>query len=52
MLAAYNVYLWRFLNVLENWIYVASKWSIEVFLLTIAPEIRCPIVHCWIEAQQ
>jgi len=51
MLAAYAVFLWRYLNVLKNWSYVASIWSIRIFLLTIALEIAFPAVYRRIRAQ-
>ena len=44
-----SVFLWRYLNVPENWSYVASWPSIALFTLTLAPEVAYPIVYNKVE---
>ena len=43
--SAYGVFLWRYLNVPENWSYVRSPWSIAIMVLTLLPETIYPIIY-------
>lgn len=52
ILSAYAVFLWRYLNVPENWAYVGSVWSIGIMVLTVAPEIVYPFFYVWVTAQK
>lgn len=51
-LAAYSVFIWRYLNVPENWAYVGSIWSIGIMVLTIIPEIIYPFTFIGISMQK
>ena len=42
--AALGVFVWRYLNVPQNWAYVGSWPSIVLVTLTMAPEIVYPFV--------
>lgn len=44
---AYGVFLWRYLNVPENWAYVGSIWSTALIGLTLLPETIYPFVYIW-----
>lgn len=50
--AAFAVFVWRYLNVPSTWSYVGSFWSIVVMVLTIAPEIAYPAVYVYVHAKQ
>lgn len=42
---AYGVFIWRYLNVPENWPYVNSWWSWIIIFLTMLPETIWPVVY-------
>lgn len=41
---AYGVFIWRYVNVPDNWAYVNSSWSWWVIGLTLLPECVYPFV--------
>ncbi|KAJ6041583.1 uncharacterized protein N7446_010533 [Penicillium canescens] len=45
---AYGVFIWRYLNVPQNWEYVASPWSIAIMVLTLLPETIYPFCYVWV----
>lgn len=45
---AFGVFIWRYLNIPENWSYVGSTWSIAVIVLTLLPEHIYPFVFYWV----
>ncbi|KAI9375660.1 hypothetical protein BJX61DRAFT_493719 [Aspergillus egyptiacus] len=47
-LTAYGVFIWRYLNVPQNWEYVASSWSIGIIVATLLPETVYPFVYIWV----
>jgi hypothetical protein len=51
-IAAYSVFIWRYMNVPENWAYVGSIWSVGVMLLTIISEMIYPFVYIWVRMQK
>ncbi|KAH7363990.1 hypothetical protein BKA65DRAFT_603140 [Rhexocercosporidium sp. MPI-PUGE-AT-0058] len=51
-IAAYSVFLWRYLNVPENWAYVSSPWSVGVMVLTVISEIIYPFVYLRVRLQK
>ncbi|KIW05050.1 uncharacterized protein PV09_04205 [Verruconis gallopava] len=44
-LTANGVFMWRYLNVPQNWEYVGSWWSIALVAVTIFPEIIYPYYY-------
>lgn len=42
---AYGVFIWRYLNVPQNWGYVASPWSVGIIVLTLLPETVYPFLY-------
>lgn len=52
IITAYGVFIWRYLNVPENWVYVGSVWSIGIMVLTLIPELFYPFVYLWIKIQK
>jgi hypothetical protein len=46
-ITAFLVFIWRYLNVPENWNYVASWWSIGGMVVTLLPETIYPFVYVW-----
>lgn len=51
-LAAFGVFIWRYLNVPENWSYVASPWSIGGMVVTLIPEVIWPFVYVRVHRYQ
>jgi hypothetical protein len=49
---AYAVFIWRYLNVPENWSYVGSKWSWWIMGLTLLPETVFPFIYLQVHRQQ
>ena len=49
---AYGVFIWRYLNVPQNWAYVASRWSVWIIVLTLLPETVYPFVYLWVHKTQ
>jgi hypothetical protein len=49
ILTAMSVFLWRYINVSENWAYVASWRSIALLRLTLIPEIAYPFTYKKVE---
>jgi hypothetical protein len=46
-LTAYGVFVWRYLNVPQNWGYVGSWLSITIIVVTLIPEVIYPAVYAW-----
>jgi hypothetical protein len=46
-ITAFLVFIWRYLNVPENWAYVANPWSIGGMIFTLLPETVYPFVYFW-----
>jgi hypothetical protein len=46
-ITAFLVFIWRYLNVPENWSYVASWWSIGGMIVTLLPETVYPFFYVW-----
>jgi hypothetical protein len=46
-ITAFLVFVWRYLNVPENWSYVANPWSIGGMIFTLLPETVYPFVYIW-----
>jgi len=44
-LTAYGVFLWRYINVPENWSYVGTSLSTALIVLTVLPELFYPFVY-------
>lgn len=49
---AYAVFIWRYLNVPENWSYVGSPLSWWIMGLTLLPETAFPFVYLHIHKEQ
>lgn len=49
---AYAVFIWRWLNVPENWSYVNSPWSWWIMGLTLLPETIFPFVYLRVLKEQ
>ncbi|KAF2264022.1 hypothetical protein CC78DRAFT_533474 [Lojkania enalia] len=45
---AFAVFVWRYLNVPENWEYVASPWSVGGMVVTLIPEHIYPFAYIWV----
>ncbi|KAL3473153.1 hypothetical protein BJX99DRAFT_234167 [Aspergillus californicus] len=45
---AYGVFIWRYLNVPQNWGYVGSFWSVAIIVATLIPETVYPFVYIWV----
>ncbi|KAL6232070.1 hypothetical protein BDW75DRAFT_233098 [Aspergillus navahoensis] len=45
---AYSVFIWRYINVPQNWEYVGSFWSIAVIAATLVPETVYPFLYIWV----
>lgn len=48
---AYGVFIWRYLNVPQNWEYVGSFWSIAVIVITLLPETVYPFLFIWVASE-
>jgi hypothetical protein len=46
-IAAFLVFIWRYLNVPENWPYVGNPWSIGGMIVTLLPETVYPFFYVW-----
>lgn len=44
-MTAYGVFLWRYINVPENWLYVGTSLSTALIVLTVLPELFYPFVY-------
>ncbi|KAL4912754.1 hypothetical protein BDW62DRAFT_193948 [Aspergillus aurantiobrunneus] len=47
---AYGVFIWRYLNVPQNWGYVGSFWSITTIVATLLPETVYPFLFIWVRS--
>lgn len=45
VVTAVSVFAWRYINVPQNWEYVASWQSLILWSLTIIPELAFPILY-------
>lgn len=41
------MFIWRYVNIPENWSYVANWWSIGGMIVTLLPETVYPFVYIW-----
>ncbi|KAL4779839.1 hypothetical protein BJX76DRAFT_66688 [Aspergillus varians] len=48
---AYGVFIWRYLNVPQNWEYVGSFWSIAIIVATLLPETVYPFLFIWVASE-
>ena len=46
-ITAFLVFIWRYLNVPENWSYVANPWSVGGMVATLLPETVYPFFYVW-----
>ncbi|KAF1843388.1 uncharacterized protein K460DRAFT_288685 [Cucurbitaria berberidis CBS 394.84] len=46
-ITAFLVFIWRYINVPENWAYVGSWWSIGGMIVTLLPETVYPFFYIW-----
>lgn len=46
------MFIWRYLNVPENWSYVGSKWSWAIMIVTLVPETIFPFVYLQVHKEQ
>lgn len=46
-ITAFLVFIWRYLNVPENWLYVANPWSVGGMVVTLLPETVYPFFYIW-----
>ncbi|KAH7359534.1 hypothetical protein BKA66DRAFT_515213 [Pyrenochaeta sp. MPI-SDFR-AT-0127] len=46
-ITAFLVFIWRYVNIPENWSYVGSWWSIGGMIVTLLPETVFPFVYVW-----
>lgn len=44
-ITAFLVFIWRYVNVPQNWGYVASWWSVGGMVVTLVPEMVYPFVY-------
>ena len=51
-IAAYGVFIWRYLNVPENWSYVGFPWSVGVMVLTVISKLIYPFVYIRVRMQK
>lgn len=51
-ITAFLVFIWRYLNVPDNWSYVANWWSIGGMIVTLLPETIYPFVYVWIHRKE
>ena len=49
---AFAVFIWRYLNLPQNWSYVGSKESVWLMGLTLLPELVFPFVYLKVHKQQ
>ncbi|KAJ0414052.1 hypothetical protein BJY00DRAFT_321327 [Aspergillus carlsbadensis] len=45
---AYGVFIWRYLNIPQNWRYVGSFWSWTIIIATLLPETIYPFAYIWV----
>ncbi|EMD64727.1 hypothetical protein COCSADRAFT_355879 [Bipolaris sorokiniana ND90Pr] len=46
-ITAFLVFIWRYVNVPENWAYVGNWWSIGGMIVTLLPETVYPFFYVW-----
>ncbi|KAJ4363057.1 hypothetical protein N0V83_010175 [Neocucurbitaria cava] len=46
-ITAFLVFIWRYINIPENWAYVGNWWSIGGMIVTLLPETVYPFVYVW-----
>ncbi|RAR06157.1 Amino acid transporter [Stemphylium lycopersici] len=46
-ITAFLVFIWRYVNVPENWSYVGNWWSIGGMIVTLLPEMVYPFFYVW-----
>jgi hypothetical protein len=46
-ITAFLVFIWRYVNVPENWSYVGNWWSIGGMIVTLLPETVYPFFYVW-----
>ncbi|KAF1960750.1 hypothetical protein CC80DRAFT_489013 [Byssothecium circinans] len=46
-ITAFGVFIWRYVNVPENWAYVGGFWSVALMAATLFPETIYPFVYLW-----
>ncbi|KAF2824227.1 hypothetical protein CC86DRAFT_326757 [Ophiobolus disseminans] len=46
-ITAFLVFIWRYLNIPENWSYVANPWSVGGMIITLLPETVYPFFYIW-----
>ena len=51
-MTAFLVFIWRYMNVPENWGYVADSWSVVGMVVTLFPETAYPFVYLWAHKQE
>jgi hypothetical protein len=51
-ITALLVFIWRYINVPENWEYVANRWSVAGMVVTLFPETIYPFVYVWAYRQE
>ena len=49
---AFAVFIWRYVNVPQNWSYVGSTWSLWLMGLTLLPELAFPFAYLKILKEQ
>lgn len=42
------MFIWRYLNVPQNWAYVGSWLSVTIIVVTLIPEVIYPLVYIWV----
>jgi hypothetical protein len=46
-ITAFLVFIWRYVNIPENWSYVGNWWSIGGMIVTLLPETVYPFFYVW-----
>ncbi|KAF2113255.1 hypothetical protein BDV96DRAFT_613707 [Lophiotrema nucula] len=49
---AFSLFIWRYVNVPENWEYVASFWSMAMIVTIIVCETVYPFVYVWVHLKE
>ena len=49
---AYGLFVWRYINVPQNWEYVNSFWSWVIIGVTMGAETVYPFVYVWVHRLQ
>ena len=42
-MVAFSAYLWRYVNVPENWAYVVNPWSLAMMVASVSGDVLYPI---------